>query len=191
MKKLLWGLFSVFLCLVFISPAGAMVWELGVGGNGHDYVVVGFEDIAWGDTWGDIYNLLGDGYGLATITSQAEQDFVESLLAGYSGEYWIGGFQNPGEADPEAGWNWVTGTEDWHYTNWASDEPNDYNGIDEMHLALWDKYEANSWKWNDEHNRFNIAGYIAESLPVPEPGTIVLMGLALVGLAGMGRKRFR
>ena len=40
----------------------------------------------------------------------------------------------------------------------------------------------------DQDSDFAVAGVSAA--PVPEPGTIVLMGLGLVGLAGMGRKKF-
>ena len=42
MKKLLWGLFSVFLCIAFISPASALVWDAGEGANGHAYKIFYF-----------------------------------------------------------------------------------------------------------------------------------------------------
>lgn len=38
-------------------------------------------------------------------------------------------------------------------------------------------------------NDYAVAGYTAA--PVPEPSTVVLLGLGMIGLAGLGRRKFR
>jgi hypothetical protein len=173
-------------CLASGTQAGAGeilgrgVWT---DGNGHEYVIVGLRSVTWDVANEDMLGLL-PGFHLATITSQAEQDFILNLriAVNATGQQWIGGFQDPiTEPDPSAGWTWVTG-EVWSYTNWAFGEPNDGGRLaGEQHLAQL------STGWNDEGSAIvGISGYIAE---VPEPSTAVLCALGLIGLAAQRRPR--
>jgi hypothetical protein len=133
------------------------------------------------------------GWTLATVTSQAEQNNLTSMMTGINGEYWLGGFQpaTTNGTDPKAGWQWITG-EAWGYTNWYTDEPNDWDHHIERYLGTW---SADGWKWNDEFNGTgNICGFIAERrvpVSVPEPGTLSMLllgGIFVIGAAVRKRK---
>lgn len=191
MKKLLLFLCTLMLFFGVVGSANAVMFE------GHDYVVVRYAGGTWDGATSDMIATLGSDYHLATITSQEEQNFIQSvLLSGLSGQYWLGGEQVPNnELDNDASWYWVNnegmfwdnGPISGMYANWAAGEPNDnYGAGSEQYLAMWSSYE---WRWNDEQNLGNISGYIAESAPVPEPATILLLATGLFGIAGVGRKK--
>jgi hypothetical protein len=140
---------------------GQTVWT---SGNGHTYALVAFPGEVWTSAAADITSTL-PGFHLATITSQAEQDFAWTFLqqtaSGGGPEWWLGGYQDlQNETDPAAGWTWVT-NEPWVYTNWGSGEPNNAGG-QENHLA------QSGTTWNDEGTAISaIGGYIAEKSSVP------------------------
>ena len=118
------------------SPyANATYWDPADGGNGHWYAYVEFEKGCLEETSAQAQALGGH---LATITSQDENDFVDSLVPGTAlTGVRLGGFQAPGNMDPSAGWNWVTG-ESWSYTDWSTGglpQPDDIKG-DESWLRL-------------------------------------------------------
>lgn len=101
------------------------------------------------------------GGHLATITSQTEQELIQSLNAD-NRRLWIGGQQ-----DADGNWCWITG-EPWDYTNWGDGEPNNSGNVvaGESCVALWPQ------TWNDlaDENVYEQEGYVFEweATAIPE-----------------------
>lgn len=153
--------------------------------NGHFYEFVTNEGISWTDarTAADGRpTYLGKRGYLATITTQAEQDFIQSRV---SGNGWIGASDEAVEGD----WRWLTGPEGlaandnggtgqlyWRgnstgaaingrYNNWdlQRNEPNNTttNGEDYAHI-VGNANAGNIGKWNDlpdQQDYTNIGAY--------------------------------
>lgn len=87
------------------------------------------------------------GGHLVTITSKEEQNFINSLLNEDKNLYWIGLVSNNNN------WEWITG-EDYKYTNWAKDEPNnDFNNTEDV-VQIYGKNHNDFYKgeWNDSRS---------------------------------------
>jgi hypothetical protein len=166
--------------------------------NGHYYQA--FEEALSANSAASACEGLG-GY-LVTITSQAEQNFVQGTFIQNSGAHWIGFFQEADSTDTDAGWEWVTG-ETVDYTNWGGGEPNDGDGTEDntqncARIVENDGYELGDW---DDIECNTSLPYICEweqatepePAPVPAMGAVGLLalvaGLGVFGLFGLRRSR--
>lgn len=104
-------------------------------------------------TWEDANQLAKiKGGHLVTITSQEEEDFIEKLINnGNEYYYWLGGKKNSSN-----NFEW-TNSENFNYSNWATNEPNNTNNVENYIF----KYKS-SGKWNDNINFINNIGFIIE-----------------------------
>lgn len=131
---------------------------------------------------------LGRPCRLATITSQAENDFVATLLPEYLNiGYAIGGLQPP-DAGNNEGWSWRSG-EPWSFTNWAPGEPNNVGGI-ENYLVMYSNFGPDKLgTWNDVSDSDALNhGYVIEYAPIPEPSAAAL-GLVAATVIGFTSQR--
>ena len=168
-------------------------WPVSEGGNGHLYEAIAVpQPITWSAA--NIAAQSAGGY-LVTITSQAENNFVFSLIDDpiywYSGYNlrgpWTGGYQPPGSPEPDGGWSWVTG-EPFVYSNWADGLPNEFNNNNENRIHFGNKpYRTPTW--NDVPENFSeIKAYVVE---IPEPATVLLLSLGSLALLRKQRQTNR
>jgi hypothetical protein len=124
---------------------------------------------------------------LATITSQAENDFVLSLIPVSAPEgFWLGGYQTGGP-EPSGGWRWIT-DESWDWTNWDAGEPNNAAGSEDfLEIYPWEK----NGRWNDNRDdqTYWTSGYVIEYVPIPEPSVFALLSLGTAAVLIFRRRK--
>ena len=103
--------------------------------NGHT-----FQYFSTTKTWQDAKSYCENlGGHLATSTSEEKNDFLTSIAN--NNTVWLGGT----DEEQEGTWKWITG-EEWNYTNWKSNEPDNAN--DNQHYAGL----LNNKTWRDYAN---------------------------------------
>jgi tRNA A-37 threonylcarbamoyl transferase component Bud32 len=140
-------------------------------GNGHYYERVDARQITWAaaKAAAEHERFLGATGHLATITSQAENEFIVANLLTSLGSFWLGGYQPEGSAEPDGNWRWITG-EPWNYTHWSSGQPDNYRGQEECLVIVGDFVQL-GW-WNDRSGLADLqtgptGGFLVE-YPVAE-----------------------
>lgn len=169
------------------APGAPVRWSTADGGNGHRYAIVNVGDgVSWADAEALAASMMLDGQSgqLATITSQAENDFLFQTFGNSVRTKWLGGFQPVGGQEPDGGWQWITG-EPFDFTNWGGGEPNNSGGQENHLLAYTDGF------WNDLDGLNPpggwATGYVVEF--VPEPSSWVLMVVSTIAFGMFARHR--
>lgn len=200
------------LCVTLVPTLSAHAGSIQTWtGNGHTYEIVE-ETVSWtaAKTSAQSRTYLGQTGYLASITSQAEQDFIflsfnqpglHALWIGLTSDPALGGLGNPGIGGSGAPyWIWLSG-ESTGYVNWvkaengfAYNEPNNFFGIDFYTELVFTNTDGTPGRWNDTPDAYfdgNKRYFLVEyNTAVPEPSSffIFISGILLFCVACDKRK---
>lgn len=171
---------AIAMLLLSIGTAQAQTLVASGDFGGHHYEVYRQNGVAWTSARSTAESLsyMGVTGHLVTLTSEAEDGFVEGLRAGAGldrPEVWAGGWQNPPSNSADQNWVWITGESaiatgaSRLFSNWQAGEPNDTGAAGEQYLGIG---HTNVQGWNDEANLGNIGGFVVEyDLPIGNAAT--------------------
>lgn len=110
-------------CLLLAERASAQTYHWNPD-NGH-YYTFEFDRVTWESARTNAMqrSFAGVNGHLLTITSAAEQQFIESNFILFD-KVWLGGFQPPNSPEPDGNWQWIT-SEPFTYAHWRPGEPNE------------------------------------------------------------------
>lgn len=157
-------------CLGSANASAAVIY------NGHTYMLT-----AAASTWtaAEAEAVLAGGH-LVAVNDAAENAFLVSAFGGFPDRMWIGFTDQL----IEGAFAWSNG-DTVTYTNWSASEPNNL-GNEDYTVINW----SADGNWNDCPNAGCGAHFgIIEIASVPAPAPLALAGLALIGIAGMRRRR--
>ncbi|GAB6041915.1 SUMF1/EgtB/PvdO family nonheme iron enzyme [Endothiovibrio diazotrophicus] len=159
-------LLIAFAALPYSVEADPVQWRAEDGGNNHWYDVI-FLPYTAGDAeyHATEYDALRGARQLATITSAAEQNFVEHLPAlvecrndpQCQAQQWQGVWIGGERSWSRETWQWMNG-EWFEYTNWRAGEPNDHGGNESCITLYFDGL------WNDQDCSAEVGGFVVEYL---------------------------
>ena len=119
---------------------------------------------------------------LATITSQAENDFIQNSFA--VGGAWIGLSQALGAQEPAGGFGWITG-EQFVFDSFPPNggEPNNNSGNPNNPNERFVEFNGTTGLWNDlnsDNNRFFFVEFETSQVPEPSSGCLYFLGIAFL-----------